>query len=49
MKILIQWSLKNPKDWQEINANDFVNLPKRHIPKSGEFGGHDNKLGWINL
>ncbi|MCK4828719.1 hypothetical protein KA005_73995, partial [bacterium] len=49
MKILIQWALKNPKDWVEIDSSEWINLPKKSIKKAGQKAGQkiDNKKGWI--
>ena len=47
MKVLYQWAKKNPDVWEEIDSNDWINLPKRPLPKTGELGGSDNKNGWI--
>ncbi|MCK5613886.1 hypothetical protein KAR91_69125 [Candidatus Pacearchaeota archaeon] len=46
MKVLIQWSTKNPKDWEEIDSEDWPNLPSKPEPKGGEV--IDDDKGWIN-
>ena len=47
MKVLYQWALKDPTDWQEIDSSQWHTLPKRPIPKIGELGGLDNEVGWL--
>ncbi len=47
MKILYQWALKNPTEWQEVDSKDWHKLSKRPVPKKGELGGKDNVPGWI--
>lgn len=45
MKVLYQWALKDPQDWQQIDAKDFATLPKKPIPI--QLGGQNNQLGWL--
>src|SRR3989344_9476840 len=47
MKVLFQWTVKNPTDWQETSAVKWANLPKKPIPKEGQLGGKNNAPGWI--
>ena len=47
MKIQIQWALRNPQGWQQIDSSQWSRLPKRPIPKSGQLGGKDNVKGWL--
>lgn len=47
MKVLYQFALKHPTEWQEIDAKDWHTLPQRPIPKKGELGGKDNAHGWL--
>ncbi len=36
MKILVQWSEEQAKDWQEVDSSEWVSLPKREAPKGEE-------------
>lgn len=49
MKVLVQWSYRNPQDWEEVEARDWASTPFRAQPSSnGRHGGRDNLPGWIN-
>lgn len=45
MKILVQWALVAPEDWQEMDSDEWPRLPKKPVPVGGE--GIDNRRGWI--
>lgn len=47
MKIFIQWALRNPKGWTQIDSSEWSRLPKKPIPLPGQRGGYDNNPGWI--
>ena len=34
MKLYVQWALKEPKDWVELDSSQWINLPKGDIPTS---------------
>ncbi|MHA2063194.1 MAG: hypothetical protein ACXABY_02315 [Candidatus Thorarchaeota archaeon] len=46
MKVLIQWAVNGPTDWEEIDSADWAALPKKRDPWGGE------KItatpGWVN-
>jgi len=46
MKVLIQWSLADPEDWEEVDSADWATLPSKPEPIGGEV--LDNTKGWIN-
>lgn len=52
MKVGVQWSLAQPRDWTDIDltvsgpgARRWRDLPKRPVPRGGET--IDNQPGWI--
>ena len=45
MKVLLQWTTRNPSDWVEIDSASWVGLPKRPEPVGGE--EIDNTFGWV--
>ena len=45
MKVLIQWSQAEPKDWQEVDSASWALLPSKSEPVGGET--IDNSLGWV--
>jgi hypothetical protein len=47
VKVLYQWALKDPTQWQQIDVSQWASLPKRPIPKPGELGAKTNQPGWI--
>lgn len=47
MKIQLQWATKDPQPWQEIDSSQWATLPKKDVPKPGQFGGTNNQLGWL--
>ena len=52
MKILLQWARLDATDWipldLEIVPTAWRNLPTRSEPTSGQLGGTNNVLGWVN-
>lgn len=47
MKILVQWTRRNPRDWIEVDSSAWASLPKRSEPQTGEMGGQNNVEGWL--
>jgi hypothetical protein len=46
MKILIQWSLNEPADWEEYDHTLVGSLPHRAVPVGGEV--IDSAPGWVH-
>ena len=47
MKVLVQWTRRNPQDWQELDSSAWSGLAKLPDPTVGQLGGQDNTIGWI--
>lgn len=47
MRVLVQWTRRNPRDWEELDSADWASLPERPIPAPGKLGGKDDQPGWI--
>ena len=47
MKILVQWTRRNPRDWIEVDSSAWESLPKRAEPRPGEVGAQNNVEGWL--
>lgn len=45
MKVLVQWTRRNPKDWEELDSADWPTQPSRPVPTA--LGGKDNTPGWV--
>lgn len=45
MKVLIQWTLSTPGDWQEIDSSQWKSQPKKPLPTGGE--AVDGATGWV--
>lgn len=48
MKLLFQWTLRNPTDWREIDSSAFAALPRRAEPNPGQTGDNNTQLGWLH-
>ena len=46
MKLLLQWSLANPRNWVEVDSAAWTSLPKKAIPVGGET--LDDQPGWLH-
>lgn len=47
MKVFYHDAVRDPTGWQQMDAADWIRLPKRPVPRSGELGGVDNEFGWV--
>lgn len=47
MKVLVQWTGRNPTDWVEIASADWGRIPDRPEPAPSEIGGRDDLPGHV--
>ena len=45
MKLLVQWTARDPTDWIEIDSREWPVQPKRPVPQAGALGARDNTPG----
>ncbi|MEE8466050.1 MAG: hypothetical protein V3S68_06185, partial [Dehalococcoidia bacterium] len=48
MKVLVQWMLKTPTDWIEIDSSQWASLPELKEPTGNQTGDNNTKPGWIH-
>jgi hypothetical protein len=48
VKLLYQWAQRDPTDWQQVDSGLWSTLATRAEPGSGQIGGGNNVLGWVN-
>lgn len=47
MRVLVQWTRRRPRDWEEIDSADWGSLPRRPVPAPGQLGAADDAAGWV--
>jgi hypothetical protein len=47
VKVLVQWTRRDPTDWIEVDSSEWPSLPKRNEPRPGQTGGTNNQDGWV--
>ncbi len=47
MRVLIQWTLATPQDWETVDSSDWLSLPKKRDPTSFPDTA-DRTKGWIH-
>lgn len=46
-ELLVQWTTNKALGWRRVLAKNWLNLPKRPVPLSGEVGGKDDLPGHV--
>jgi len=47
MRLLIQWTLKEPANWVPLDSSAWASLPKLREPPPGKTGDKNVKPGWV--
>lgn len=48
MRVLLQWTQRNPRDWVAIDSAAWAALPDLGVPAEGQVGGENDVPGWVH-